>query len=78
MENNLLQTDPPLILGNKSLAQVTQDVCAPLERRASLLWWAAFLVSFSLLLLGIAAVAYQMLTGIGTWGLNRTVAMPAR
>ena len=73
MEEKLLQPDPPWILGNKSLAQVTQDVCAPLERRGSLLWWGAFLVSFSLLLLGIAAVTYQMFTGIGTWGLNRTV-----
>jgi molybdopterin-containing oxidoreductase family membrane subunit len=65
--------EPPLIEGNKSLGQVTSDVCAPLERRAGPLWWAAFLVSFSFLLLGIAAVTYQTLTGIGTWGLNRGV-----
>jgi len=71
-ETNLV-SDPPLIEGNKSLAQVTADVCAPLERRAGPLWWAAFLVSFSIFLLGIAAVSYQTLTGIGTWGLNRGV-----
>jgi len=65
--------DLPLIEGNKSLSQVTADVCAPLERRAGPLWWAAFLVAFSFLLLGIAAVTYQLITGIGTWGLNRTV-----
>jgi molybdopterin-containing oxidoreductase family membrane subunit len=68
-----LHTEPALIEGSKSLAQVTADVCAPLERRASLLWWAAFLVSFGFLLLGIVAVTYQTLTGIGTWGLNRGV-----
>lgn len=65
--------DPPLIAGNKSLAQVTAEVCAPLERRAGLLWWAAFLVSFSFLVLGVVAVTYQTFVGIGTWGLNRGV-----
>jgi molybdopterin-containing oxidoreductase family membrane subunit len=66
-------TDPPLIEGNKTLAQVTADVCTPLERRAGPLWWIAFLASLSFLVLGIAAVTYQTLTGIGTWGLNRGV-----
>ena len=42
----------PLIDGDRSLAQVTDDVCAPLERRATGLWWSAFLGASSLLLLG--------------------------
>jgi Ni/Fe-hydrogenase subunit HybB-like protein len=70
---NTLQSEPPLIEGNKSLGQVTADVCAPLERRAGLLWWASFLVSLGFLLLGVVAVTYQTFTGIGTWGLNRGV-----
>lgn len=65
--------DLPLIEGNKSLAQVTADVCAPLERRTGALWWSAFLLSVGFLLLGIAAVTYQSIVGIGTWGLNRSV-----
>lgn len=73
MNRESQRVDPPLIEGTKSLAEVTADVCAPLERRASLLWWAAFLASFALMLLGISAVAYQTCVGIGTWGLNRTV-----
>jgi molybdopterin-containing oxidoreductase family membrane subunit len=64
---------PPLIEGDKTLAQVTGDVCAPLERRPSTLWWAAFLAASSCLLLGVLAVGYQVATGIGTWGLNSTV-----
>jgi len=64
---------PPWIEGHKSLAQVTSDICAPLERRAGLLWWLAFLVAFGFLALGVVAVTYQTLTGIGTWGLNRGV-----
>ncbi len=63
----------PLVVGEKSLGQVTADICTPLERRAGLLWWAAFLVSLSVLGLGVAAVSYQIATGIGTWGLNRGV-----
>jgi molybdopterin-containing oxidoreductase family membrane subunit len=63
----------PLVAGDKSSAQVTQEICAPLERRATALWWLAFLAALSLLGLGAAAVAYQVATGIGTWGLNRSV-----
>lgn len=63
----------PLVEGNKSLGRVTEDICAPLERRATWLWWAAFLVSFAVLVVGAVAVTYQVATGIGTWGLNRTV-----
>jgi len=64
---------PPLIEGNKSIAQVTHDVCAPMEARPTPLWWAALLASFSLLVLGAAAIGYQITVGVGTWGLNRTV-----
>jgi molybdopterin-containing oxidoreductase family membrane subunit len=63
----------PLIGGDKSIGQVTADICAPLERRATRWWWFAFLPAFALLLLGVTAVSYQIATGIGTWGLNRTV-----
>ena len=63
----------PLIAGGKSIGQVTDDVCAPMEGQPSALWWGAFAVSFAVLLVGVAAVSYQVATGIGTWGLNRTV-----
>ena len=63
----------PLIAGDKSIGQVTRDICAAMESRPSALWWAGFLAALSLLALGLAAVSYQIATGIGTWGLNRTV-----
>ena len=63
----------PLIGGNKSLAQVTDDVVGKMERRPTGLWWAGFLTSLAVTLVGAAAVTYQVATGIGTWGLNRTV-----
>jgi molybdopterin-containing oxidoreductase family membrane subunit len=64
---------PPLVLGNKPLERITEDICAPLERRATRLWWSTFLIAASFLLLGVVAVSYEIATGIGTWGLNRTV-----
>ncbi|MFN8627562.1 MAG: NrfD/PsrC family molybdoenzyme membrane anchor subunit [Candidatus Binatia bacterium] len=63
----------PLIRGDKSIGQVTRDICAAMETRPSMLWWLGFLAALSLLGLGVAAVSYQIATGIGTWGLNRTV-----
>ena len=67
------EPDEPLILGDKTAQDVTRDVCAPMERKATPLWWAAFLTSAALMLVGLAAVTYQVRTGIGTWGLNKTV-----
>jgi molybdopterin-containing oxidoreductase family membrane subunit len=63
----------PLIEGDKSLAQVTEDVCSAVASRPTRMWWTAFLTAFTVLLMGTAAVSYQLATGIGTWGLNKTV-----
>jgi molybdopterin-containing oxidoreductase family membrane subunit len=63
----------PLIAGRKSHADVTRDVCAALDARPSGLWWFGLSLALVALGLGVASVAYQTATGIGTWGLNRTV-----
>jgi Ni/Fe-hydrogenase subunit HybB-like protein len=63
----------PLIAGNKTAADVTRDVCRSLAGRPTTLWWASFLVAASFLLLGVTAVSYEIATGIGTWGVNRTI-----
>ena len=64
---------PPLVVGHKIPADVTEDVCRPMERRPGFAWWTAFAVAFSMLLLGVAAITYEIATGVGTWGLNTTV-----
>ena len=64
---------PPLVTGEKTLSQVTRDICAPMERKPNGLWWIAFSISLVALFGGVAAVWYQLATGIGTWGLNKTV-----
>ena len=63
----------PIIHGDKTLEQVTRDVARPLEEGPTALWWVAFLTSFTVLIIGVVAVTYQIMTGIGTWGLNKTV-----
>jgi Ni/Fe-hydrogenase subunit HybB-like protein len=63
----------PLVEGNKQPADVTRDVCRPLENSPSGLWWFGIALSLSALALGIASVGYLLKTGIGVWGLNRTV-----
>ena len=65
--------ETPTIDGDKTLTHVTRDVFSPLERRATTAWKLSFAAAASALLLGLAAIGYQVATGIGTWGLNRTV-----
>lgn len=63
----------PLISEERTLSQITSEVCAPMTRKPSASWWAAFLVAFSMLILGVGMVTYLVTTGVGVWGLNRTV-----
>jgi molybdopterin-containing oxidoreductase family membrane subunit len=55
------------------LQEVTGELCRNLDLRKGFGWWALFCVSLLLLISGTVAVAYQIRTGIGTWGVNRTV-----
>ena len=63
----------PLILGDKSLSQVTDDILRPLEGKPTGLWYLGLLCAVGMLVVGFTAIGYQMWTGIGTWGLNPTV-----
>ncbi len=63
----------PLVDGVKSPRDVTDDIVRIVERRPGKGWWMAFLGALSLLTIGAIATVYTVTTGIGTWGLNRTV-----
>jgi len=63
----------PLTARPVSHREVTGEIARPLEGRPTRLWYAGIGVSGTLLLLGVLAVGYTIATGIGTWGLNRTV-----
>ncbi len=73
MVDHIATGETPLITGGKTPAQVTADVFGPLDRKPTFLWYAAFLLAASALIIGVVSVTYQIMTGIGTWGLNRTV-----
>ena len=62
-----------LVLGEPSYGQVTAEIAAPMESRPGLGWLVLFLTAVTALLLGGALIGYTIATGIGVWGLNRTV-----
>jgi molybdopterin-containing oxidoreductase family membrane subunit len=61
------------IQGKPSYGQVTSDIAGPLECAPGASWWGALLVTLSMLGMGIGLITYTIMTGIGVWGLNRTV-----
>jgi Ni/Fe-hydrogenase subunit HybB-like protein len=63
----------PLVTKARTLAGITDDIVGQMLRRPTARWWIAFTLAAALLVLGVGAVTYEILTGIGTWGLNRTV-----
>ncbi len=63
----------PLILGDKGYHDVSVDIAAPVERRANMQWWIVFTIALVAFLWGIGCIIYTISTGIGTWGLNKTV-----
>ena len=63
----------PLVAEPRTLGQITEEIAAPLDRPPGRQFLIAFGIAGSLLLLGVGMVTYQIATGIGTWGLNKTV-----
>ena len=63
----------PLILGNKTYHDISKDVARPIEGKANKYWWILFSLSLGLFLWGLLSIAYTIGTGIGAWGLNKTV-----
>ena len=63
----------PLILGNKTYHDISKDIARPIEGKANKYWWILFSLSLGLFLWGMLSIAYTIGTGIGAWGLNKTV-----
>ncbi len=63
----------PLVTGDKTYHDVTIDVAAPVEGKANKSWWIVFSIALIAFLWGIGCIIYTVSTGIGTWGLNKTV-----
>ncbi|NRD18962.1 polysulfide reductase NrfD [Winogradskyella eckloniae] len=63
----------PLVTGEKSYHDVTIDVARPVEGKANRAWWIVFSIALVAFLWGIGCIIYTVSTGIGVWGLNKTV-----
>ena len=47
----------PLILGDKSYHQITEDVVRPIETAAPRAWWIAFSIALVMFLWGVGSLA---------------------
>ncbi len=54
-------------------AQITDDILLPVENKPNKAWWIGFTVAVLGALLWVVSVSYTFWTGIGAWGLNKTV-----
>lgn len=63
----------PLILGHKTYKDITDDVIKPIEGKANTMWKVVFGISVLLAIYGTGCILYLIGTGIGVWGLNKTV-----
>ncbi|MCC6689415.1 MAG: polysulfide reductase NrfD [Saprospiraceae bacterium] len=63
----------PLIEGNKTYHDITNDICAPTERTPSALWVLGFAISVAFLALYVFIITWTIWKGIGSWNLNRTI-----
>lgn len=63
----------PLVTGNKTVHDVSEDIAGRVEQKPTITWMVAMAVSLALLLAGGYAVAMTLWEGIGMWGLNKTV-----
>jgi Ni/Fe-hydrogenase subunit HybB-like protein len=63
----------PLILGHKTYHDITKDVVGPIEGKAPRQWKIAISIAAVIALYGLGSIMYLVGTGIGAWGLNKTV-----
>lgn len=67
------QVRPPLIVGEKTYHQITEDICRPVEANPTRLWWIGLSISVALLLFGAYSIYRQVVYGVGQWNLNKAV-----
>ncbi len=63
----------PLILGDKNYHDITNDVVGPIENKAPKAWYVLITISSIIAIWGLGTIVYLIATGIGVWGLNKTV-----
>jgi Ni/Fe-hydrogenase subunit HybB-like protein len=63
----------PLILGHKTYHDITADIVGPIENKAPRAWYVLLTIAALIAGYGVFCILYLISTGIGTWGLNKTV-----
>jgi molybdopterin-containing oxidoreductase family membrane subunit len=64
----------PLILGNKTYKDISDDICQPVESFPTKKWFALFFSAKALLIFYIVTIAIIIGTGIGLLGVNHPIA----
>ncbi len=67
------QVRSPLVTGEKTYHQVTEDIVRPIEGKPTRLWYIGLTISVVLLLFGVYSVYREVVYGIGEWNLNKTI-----
>lgn len=63
-----------LIQGNKDYRQISTDIIQPMEGRPPLWWFISLAIALVAASVGLWAIVVTVSIGIGTWGVNNTIA----
>ena len=63
----------PLIIGDKSYKDITDDILRPIVGKANKYWWIVFSLAVVTFMWGLCCLFYTIGTGIGVWGSNNGV-----
>jgi Ni/Fe-hydrogenase subunit HybB-like protein len=63
----------PLVPEDRTYKQISEDVLDTLEQKPTKEWLAGFSISALVMTIGFLVIGYEITTGIGTWGLNKTI-----
>jgi Ni/Fe-hydrogenase subunit HybB-like protein len=64
---------PAWVDGSPALREIDDDIARPLSARPGAGWFGCIAASLAALGIGVGCVTYQIATGIGAWGLNKSV-----
>lgn len=73
LKNAAAMNKEPLIEPGKTFANITDDVCKPLESLPTSLWFKAFITANIVMVFGLSMMGLTIATGIGQWGLNKPI-----
>ena len=73
MAEHVSKLRQPLVPEDRTYKQMSEDVLDTLERKPTKAWLAGFSISVLFLTIGLIVIGYQIATGIGVWGLNKTI-----